>query len=114
LIALVGYDLTHLLMMAGVVAVAAGSRLCLPDLTHAAHLPAAWFIAGGASLFVAALAGFRAVLGSGQPAPRAAGAVALLATVPLGTHLSAAAELGGVAALIVAVLAAERLTGKAR
>jgi len=114
LAALVGYDLTHVLMMAGVVGVAAGSRLCLPDLTRAGPLAAAWFIAGGASLFVAALAGFRAVLGSGQPLPRVVGALALLAVVPLCTHVSAAAELIAVAVLIVAVLAAEHLTGKAR
>jgi len=109
LVALVGYDLTHLLMMAGVVAIAAGSRLSLPDLTRAGERPSAWFIAGGASLFFAALAGFRFVLGSGRPWPRAIAALALLATAPLGTRFSTAVELTGIAVVIVAVLAVERM-----
>ena len=64
-------------MMAGVVAVAAGSRLSLPDLTSPTSLAAAGLLAGGAALYLVALAAFRRLLHFGTAAPRCVGAAIL-------------------------------------
>ena len=47
-----GYDLTHLLMTAGVIAIAAGTRLGLPDLLAPAGRSGAVLIAVGAALYL--------------------------------------------------------------
>lgn len=107
-VGLLGYDLPHVFMLAGVVAVAAGSRLSLPDLTATTSLAGAALIAGGAGVYVAALAGFRFALHSGAVPPRLGTAVALLATIPVGTDLGAAQQLLAVALVIVAMLLVER------
>jgi low temperature requirement protein LtrA len=107
-LALVGYDFPHVVMMAGIVGVAAGTRESLPDLATATSAFAATLIAGGAAVYLLALAAFRGILDYGPPAPRAVVAVALLAIIPIGTGLSAAAELFAVAIVLAALLVAER------
>lgn len=112
-LALIGYDLSHVLMMAGVIALAAGSRTSLPDLTARTPTAAAGLIAGGSATYLLGLAVFRAVLGYAAPWPRLAFAALLAATVPLGTRLGAAQQLVGVAVVITALLVTERATGGA-
>jgi low temperature requirement protein LtrA len=106
--ALVGYDLPTVLMLAAIVSVAAGSRLSLPELVHPTSLAAASFIGGGAALYLAALALFRAALASGPPLPRAVVAALLVATIPLGTQFGAAQQLITVAIVVALLLVAER------
>ena len=106
--ALVGYDLPHLLMLGGIVAVAAGTRISLPDLGAPASRPAAVLLAGGAALYLVALAGWRLVIGSGPPLSRAVTALLVLATIPVGTGLGAAQQLAAIAALIAAMVLLER------
>lgn len=107
-VALLGYDLPHVFMLAGVVSVAAGSRLSLPDLTSATHLAAAALIAGGVAVYVLALAWFRAALRIGNPLPRVAAGFAVLALVPIGTSLGAGQQLLATAALVTLLLVTER------
>ncbi len=73
-----GYDLTHLLMIAGVIAIAAGTRLGLPDLLAPAGRSGAVLIAVGASLYLAGTAWFRRMFGVASNGPRLIGAVAVL------------------------------------
>jgi low temperature requirement protein LtrA len=105
---LLGYDLPHVLMMAGVVGVAAGSRLSLPSLTERTSLAAASLIAGGAALYLAGLALFRALLGYAEPITRLVTAIVLLAFIPLGRYAGAAQELAGLGLALAAMLLLER------
>jgi hypothetical protein len=95
-------------MIAGIVAVAAGTRESLPDLASATSAFAATLIAAGAAVYLLALAAFRGVLGYGPAVPRAVVAVALMAVIPIGARLSAAAELFAVAVVLAVLLVAER------
>jgi low temperature requirement protein LtrA len=106
--ALVGYDLSHVLMMAGVVAAAAGARLSLPVLTHATSGAAAVLIAAGPAVYLCGLAAFRATLKHGKPTGRLAAAVLTIATVPIGTYLGAAQQLLGVAIILTMLIVVER------
>ncbi|WP_394846380.1 low temperature requirement protein A [Pendulispora brunnea] len=106
--AVAGYGLAHLLMIGGVVAVAAGTRLSVNDLMARTTAFPAWLIAGGAALFLLGAALFRYALGIGWPVPRAAGAALVLLTVLAGIHGSTAAELTAAALLIAVLLAAEK------
>lgn len=108
LIALLGYDAPHVLMMAGVVSVAAGSRLSLPDLTAATSTAAATFLGGGVALYLVGLAVFRAVLGFASPTTRLVWALLALGTIPVGMRAGAAQQLLLVTVLLVALLTVER------
>ncbi|WP_394834298.1 low temperature requirement protein A [Pendulispora rubella] len=106
--AVAGYGLAHLLMIGGVVAVAAGTRLSVNDLMARTPAFSAWLVAGGVALFLLGAALFRWVLGIGSPMPRVVGAVLVLGAVLVGSRGSAAGELATAALLVAAVLAAER------
>lgn len=107
-IALVGYDLSHVLMLSGVVTIAGGTRLGLPDLTRPGNAQAAWLIAIGAALYLAGLGLFRGVLGHAPWWTRALGAACVLVVVPAGRFLGTAEELAAVAVVIALLLLAER------
>jgi low temperature requirement protein LtrA len=99
-----GYGLAHLVMIAGITAVAAGTKLSIHELTSAVPSWNAWLIAGGAALFMAGSAVFRLVMGFASPWPRLAGVPLCLAAVPAGTRGSTAAELAALALLITTAL----------
>jgi low temperature requirement protein LtrA len=105
--ALVGIDLPTVLMLAGVVAVAAGSRLSLPVLTDRSPTAAAALIAGGAATFLVGSALARLVFRLPMPAARAVAALVVLATAPVGTQLGAAQQLAAVALVIGVLLVLE-------
>lgn len=107
-VALLGYDLSHVLMLGGVVAIAGGTRLGLPDLTRPGDAEGAWLIALGAALYLAGLALFRGVLGHAPWWTRALGAGCVLAIMPLGRLLGTAEELGALAGALAVLLVAER------
>lgn len=109
--ALLGYDLPHVLMLAGVVAVAAGSRLSSPELTEPTELTAAALLAGGVATYLAGLGVFRLIIGFANPVPRLVAGGAVLATVPAGTSLGAAQQLLLLTLLLVVLLLAERVLG---
>ena len=89
-----GYDLTHLLMIAGVIGVAAGTRLGLDDLWAPAERAAAWLIGGGAAVYLAATALFRSVLRVGPISGRLVGTVVLLGTAGVGADLGHGGTVG--------------------
>jgi low temperature requirement protein LtrA len=102
-----GYDLTHLLMIAGIIGTAAGIRLGLPDLLAPAELAGAWLIGAGTSIYLLATAWFRGVFQLTDVWPRVGGAALASATVPVGT----AAGTGQQLAVVALVLAATAATG---
>lgn len=106
--ATVGYDLSHMAMIAGVIGVAAGTRLGLADLLAPATTVAGWLIGGGAAIFLAATALFRWRLGFASPVPRLIGAAVVLATVPVGHLVGSAQQLGVIALVIAMMIAADR------
>jgi low temperature requirement protein LtrA len=106
-----GYDLTHLLMIAGVIGVAAGTRLGLDDLWAPAESAAAWLIGGGAAVYVAGTGLFRSVLHVGPIGGRLVGTVVLLGTVGIGVSLGTAEQLGAVAVVLALTLALGTRTG---
>jgi low temperature requirement protein LtrA len=96
-------------MIDGVIAVAAGAKLSIHQLTSAVPSWDAWLIAGGAALFMAGAALFRRVMGFASPWPRLAGVPLCLAAVPGGARGSAAAELAPLAVLITLALFLDHL-----
>jgi low temperature requirement protein LtrA len=107
--ALLQYDAPHVLMIAGVVSVAAGTRLSLPTLTEPTGHSAAALLGGGAALYLLALGLFRTALRFGNPAPRLVAGLAVLALIPVGTEFGAAQLLLAIAAVGVGMLVLERL-----
>jgi low temperature requirement protein LtrA len=95
-----GYD--FLMVIGGIVVLAAGIRLAAHTPTEVAGTATAWLLAAGTGAYCAGLGLLRAVLRSGNPAPRVALGLAVLLSVPFGLEVSALAQLGAVAALLVA------------
>lgn len=104
---LTGYELATVVMIAGVIAVAAGTRLRVYQLMLPAPPFEAGLIAGGAMLFLLGSAGFRLALGFGSPWPRALGALLCLAAVPAGMYVATATALAASAVAIATTLAIE-------
>ena len=57
------YDMTHVIMMAGVIGIAAGTRLGYPDLLDHAGTPGAVLVAGGGAFFLTGTGWLRAAMG---------------------------------------------------
>ncbi|WP_460847951.1 low temperature requirement protein A [Nocardioides ultimimeridianus] len=108
--ALVGYDITHVLMLGGVVAIAGGTRGGLPDLAAPADTESAVLVAAGASAYLLGLVGFRLVLRHAPATLRAVAALVVLAAIPVGTSAGTSEELAVIAAIITSMLIVERLT----
>ena len=105
--AITGYFMAHLVMIFGILLLAAGTRLSVHDLLASSSWASAWLVACGAGLYAAGSAAFRLALHFATPWPRALCAVACLIAVPVGRYGSTAAELLAVAALLAAPLLAE-------
>ncbi len=105
--AITGYFFAHLVMIFGILLLAAGTRLSVDDLFGATSVASAWLIACGAGLFAAGSAGFRLALHFALPGPRALGAAVCLSAVPVGRYGSAAAELAVVTAVLGLTLLVE-------
>ena len=106
--ALLGYDVTHVLLLGGVVALAGGTRRGLPDLTSATDRESAVLIAGGAAAYLLGLVVFRLVLAHDSAWLRAGAALAVLATFPIGISLGTSQQLATIALLLAALLVVER------
>ncbi len=104
-----GYDLTHLMMIAGVIGVAAGTRLGLPDLLLPAGQSGAILIAAGSSIYLLGTAWFRSAFRFASAGPRLAGAVGCLLTTFVGTGWGTGEQLAAVAVIVGAATAAPRL-----
>jgi low temperature requirement protein LtrA len=106
-LAITGYFFAHLVMIYGILVLAAGIGLSAPDLTASVDTADAWLIAGGVAIFLIGSGGFRAALGYADPRTRIVGGVCCLAAVPVGLVTSAAVELVIVAAIVALTLAAD-------
>jgi low temperature requirement protein LtrA len=104
---LAGYELATAVMIFGVIAVAAGTRLRVLMMMSPTPEFEAWLIAEGAGLFLFGSAGFRLAMGFGSWFPRVVGAVLCLVAVPVSERISEAAGLATIALVITATLVAE-------
>jgi low temperature requirement protein LtrA len=108
-LALVSFGYCHLLILLGIVAVAAALRQATGHAFDELALARALTLAGGVTAFLAGDALFRLALRIGRVRWRLAGAIGALATIPLGTSIDAAAQIAGLVALLVACFALERV-----
>jgi low temperature requirement protein LtrA len=116
-VAVRAFGYCHLVMLLGIIALAAGLKDAIGHAFDRLDLAHALLLSGGAALFLAGDVLFRRVLRIGPGQARAAAAALALATVPLGLTVSALAQLVVlVAALGGSLLAEPRLvrTGGAR
>src|SRR5262249_12902435 len=104
-VGVVGYWYSHLIMLAGIVLVAAALKEIVAEGTHA-PLWADWTLAGGIACYLAGDVLFRWALGI---RPLALRSIAVLVAVPLGA-IGGAPELGALALLLIAVLHVEHAT----
>ncbi len=104
----IGYDVSHLTMIIGIIGLAAGTRLGLSGLLAPAPTAGAWLIGGGSAVYLAATALFRWALEVGSVWPRLLGAACCLATVPAGLWWGTAQQLGVVAAVTALAIALGR------
>ncbi len=103
------YHLIHPVMVAGIIVGAAADQLTLADPGAVGHAPASWMILGGAGLFLAGHAAFKAVIWGVVSWSRIGGVIALALLGLAAAHLSAL-ELGTcTAAVVVAVAVADYL-----
>jgi low temperature requirement protein LtrA len=98
----------HILILLGVVTLAAGAFLTIGNPTGPHHGGEALAVGGGAALFLAGSAWFRRALRIGPVTLRLACAAFALATAALGAAVSVEAQFAVLLAGIVAMLAAER------
>ena len=102
--ALWAYALGHLVMIAGLVLVAAGLHEVVHRPLHQLSARYAVTMAAGGAVYLLGVVMFHRRLGLGAEALLAAGGLICLATVPLGTAVSGLAELGGLVAVLVGVV----------
>jgi low temperature requirement protein LtrA len=98
---------SHVVMIAGIVVMAAGVKSILAHPTDSAETAAAWNLAAGISVYLVGEALFRHSLGLGTSVARLVAAGLLLATVPIGTAGSGLAQLAFAAGLMVALKTTE-------
>jgi low temperature requirement protein LtrA len=99
--ALNGFGYWHLVLLLGIVTVAAAERKGFTHPFDELRWSVALMLAGGVALFLVADALFRRELGLGSVTVRAATALVALATVPVGALGFAAAQIGALVALLV-------------
>jgi len=104
-IARAAYHLIHPVMVAGIIAAAAGDDKILLSPSARAPAPAAWLILGGPALFLAGHAAFKWVVWRVIPWTRIAG-VAVLALLALAVPVLPEIALAACAAAVVALVAA--------
>jgi low temperature requirement protein LtrA len=106
LMAVQAYGYAHYALLFGIVVIAAGIKGAIGHAWDPLTLPQAVTLAGGLTLFLAGDVAFRKILGIEGVRYRAIGAVAMLATIPLGL-LTAVTEMLGLIILTIAMLVLE-------
>ena len=97
--ALYAFGYCHLPLLLGIVAVAAGLERAIAHPFDGLGAEPAWYLAGGAAVYLLGSAAFRALLRLPGAAPRALAAPLLVATVPVGTEGAALGQLALLTAL---------------
>lgn len=105
---ILGFGLAHLIMIFGIIAVAAATKLSLRHLLSPMPMFSALLMAAGCGLYLSGGAIFRWALGYGSPTARLIGGVLSVIVVAAGLYGSPAAALATIAAVIFAALAIER------
>ena len=104
----------HLLMLLGIIALAAGLKDAVGHAFDPLDLAHALMLSGGAALFLAGDILFRRTLDLGPGRLRASAAALALATIPLGLTVSALTQLAALVLVLAGSLLAEpRLAGSA-
>jgi low temperature requirement protein LtrA len=106
------YFYAYIVMLFGIIAIAAGVRLSLEHVTDALATGPALLLGGGVALYLAGDAIFRRVMRLGPATYRAVAAVLSLGTVALAVTASAAAALASLVAVVVATLLIEGAQAK--
>jgi low temperature requirement protein LtrA len=106
-LALNAFGYCHLAILLGIVAVAAAVHEATGHAFHELETARAITLAGGVATYLVGDVLFRRVLGIGRGRWRLACALAVLATILLGTHVAAAAQIAAVVALLLACFGAE-------
>ena len=101
----------HLLILFGIIAIAAAEKKATGHAFDSLDSPQALFLAGGVAVFCVGDVLFRRTLGIGPNGGRMLAAVLAPATIPLGTEVSAFAQLVALVVLLVAVLTIESRQG---
>jgi low temperature requirement protein LtrA len=108
----VAYYWAHLVMLLGIICIAAGLEHAIGHPFDSLSFARALELGGGAALYIAGHAFFRWVLGLQFKPWRALAFVLALATVPLGTETSALAQLAVLVAALGLCIAAEGLASE--
>jgi len=107
---ILGFGLAHLIMIFGIIAVAAATKLSLHELLAPMPVFGASLMAAGCSLYLLGGAVFRWAMGHGNPAARFSGMILGVVVLPAGLYGSTAASLAAVAMVIFITIAIERRT----
>jgi low temperature requirement protein LtrA len=107
-VAIQAFGYWHLVMLLGIIAMAAGLKDAIGHAFDPLDLAHALMLSGGAALFLAGDLFFRRTLQLGPAALRATAAALALATVPVGLTLSALAQLTTLVLVLAAALTLER------
>jgi low temperature requirement protein LtrA len=105
----IAYYWAHLVMLLGIVCIAAGLERAIGHAFDALSFAQALELGGGTALYLAGHALFRAVLGLSFRPWRAVALVLALGTIPLGTQTSALAQLAVLVTALGGCIAAEGL-----
>jgi low temperature requirement protein LtrA len=106
-VALIGFGYWHYGIILAIVAVAAGLEKAIEHPWDPSNAWTAVVLAAGVAGFVACEVGFRRSFGITRSQVRLVTALAVLATIPLGTGIGALAQVGALAAIVAAALTAE-------
>jgi low temperature requirement protein LtrA len=112
-VAIQSFGYCHLLMLLGIIALAAGLKDAIGHAFDPLDLPHALLLAGGPALFLVGDAFFRRTLRLGPARLRVLAAALCLATIPLGLAVSALVQLAALVLVLAASLLAEtRVTAR--
>jgi low temperature requirement protein LtrA len=107
LLAVRAYFFAYVPMLLGIIALAAGVKLSIGEVTHRLDPAPALTLAAGVALFLAGDVAFRRALRIRPLAYRATAAVVALATAVLGVYAAAAVQLVALIAVLLGMLALE-------
>jgi low temperature requirement protein LtrA len=99
---------THLVMIAGIVVMSAGSRLVVADSGARVGVGDAWNLALGVSIYLVGEGAFKMVCGLGGVRRTYVAAAAMVLTVPIGTQVSGLAQMCAAVTVMVTLVWAQR------
>lgn len=106
------YVLPHYVILLGIIATAAGIHAAVSHPDEPASIAAALALSGGVALFLTGVASARLGLRLGLPLARPAGAIAVLATLPLGIWTVAGAQIAAAIGVLTVMLVAGAVRGE--